>query len=153
MHFHRRIILKGLIAAAAGSIVAALGLLKPRSATAAEWPRDAYGATTVAEALRNLYGTSETVESSAVKIRAPARMVSGAVVPISISTDLRDVRAISIMIEKNAPPLAAHLNVGGGIAFFAVNVKMASTSDVHAVVNANGTLYVAKQTIEVAAGA
>ena len=152
MHFPRRRVLKSLVAAAVGTITAALGLWKPRPTRAAEWPRDAYGAKTVTEALQNLYGSSETVASFAVKVRAPTRVESGAVVPLSVSADLSDVRAISILVEKNVPPLAAHINLSNAVAFFAVNVRMTSTSDIHVVVNAGGKLYTAKQNVEVAVG-
>jgi sulfur-oxidizing protein SoxY len=142
-----------LLAAGAGTIAAVFGLSKPRSAKAAVWPHDAYGAATMTEALRNLYGTGETIASTAVKVRAPARVQSGDVVPVSVSTDLADVRAISILIDKNTPPLAAHVTLSGGAAFFAVNLRMASTSHVHAVVEAGGKLYTTKQSVYVAAGA
>ena len=152
MQFHRRKALKRLIAAA-GTIGVALGVWKSRATRAAEWPRDAYGASTVADALRNLYGTGETTASHAVKVRAPTRVQSGGVVPVSVSADLPDVRAISILIEKNSPPLAAHVHLSGAVAFFAINVRMASTSDVRVVVNAGGQLYAPKRNVEVLVGA
>ena len=153
MRSHRRSVLKGAIAAGVASIAAALGLRIPRLARAAEWPRDAFDAETLDDALRNLYGTRKTVRSPAVKIRAPARVESGAVVPVSVSADLPDVQAVSILIDKNVPPLAAHVNLSGGAAFFFVNVKMASTSDVLAVVNSGGKLHIARHNVDVGVGA
>ena len=151
MRLHRRKFLKRLVAAA-GTIGISLGLWKPRLSQAAEWPRDAYGAATVADALRNLYGTSGYTASSAVKVRAPSRVQGGGIVPISVSADLSDVRAISILIEKNLPPLAAHINFSGAAAFFAINVRMPSTSAVRVVVNAGGRLYTSARNIEVVVG-
>ena len=86
-------------------------------------------------------------------MRAPTHVESGAVVPISTAADFTDVRAISVLIDKNSPPLAAHFSLSGALAFVAINVKMASTSDVHIVVSAGGKLYTAKQSVEVAVGA
>jgi sulfur-oxidizing protein SoxY len=151
--FRRRIFVKGSIAAAITLFSAALSQWLPRRARAAEWPRDAYGATTIDDALRNLYGTSDATASAAVRIRAPWRVESGAVVPIAASADLPEVRAISILVEKNTPPLAAHLNLSGGSAYFSINIKMAATSDVHVVVSSRGRLYTAKRNIVVAIGA
>jgi sulfur-oxidizing protein SoxY len=151
--FHRRIFVKGSIAAVIAVISAALGQWLPRPIRAAEWPRDAYGAATVGDALRNLYGTSDATVAEAVKIRAPLRVESGAVVPIVASADLPDVQAISILVERNTPPLAAHLNLNDGSAYFSVNVRMAATSDVHVVVSSGGRLYAARQNIVVAIGA
>lgn len=151
--FRRRIFVKGSIAAAVTLICAAIGQWLPRPARAAEWPRDAYRAATIDEALRNLYGTSDVTASAAVKIRAPLRVESGAVVPIAVSARLPDVQAISILVEKNAPPLAAHLNLSGGGAYFSVNVRMAATCDVYAVASSRGRLYMAKRSIVVVNGA
>ena len=153
MNFPRRQILKHFFAAVAATMGAAVVFSKPRPARAAEWPRDAYGASSVADALRNLYGTSEVTASSTVKVRAPARVQSGTVVPVAVSADLPDVRAISILIEKNSPPLAAHVNLNGAVAFFAINVRMPSTSVVRVVVNAGGKLYAPKENVAVAVGA
>lgn len=153
MYLHRRKALKQLVVAAAGTTCVALGLWKSRATRAAEWPRDAYSASTVADALRNLYGTAETTASSAIKVRAPMRVQSGSVVPVSISVNLPDVRAISILIEKNSPLLAAHINLSGAVAFFAINVRVTSTSDVRIVVYAGGKLYAPKQNVGVSVGA
>jgi sulfur-oxidizing protein SoxY len=153
MYFPRRQILKHFFAAAAATTVVAAGFWKPRPTRAAEWPRDAYSASTVADALRNLYGTSEVIASPTVKVRAPTRVQSGAVVPVAVSTDLPDVRAISILIKKNSPPLAAHVTLNGAVAFFAINVRIPSTSAVSVVVNAGGKLYTPKENIAIAVGA
>lgn len=152
IHTDRRTFIKRAFALAAATVAAVFGMWRPRSAQAAEWPRDAYAAKTVQDALRNLYGTSQTIASKAVKIRAPLQAENGAVVPVAVTSDLADVRAISVLVEKNAQPLAAHITLLGGAPYFAVNIKMASTSDVHFIVHAGGKLYSAKQNIKVTVG-
>ena len=152
-NLHRRTFLKGTLASALVAAAAAVGLFRPRLTQAAEWPRDAYGAKSVDDALKNLYGTSSTTASPAVKVRAPLQAENGAVVPVSLSTDLPDVQGMSVLVEKNAQPLAAHINLGeGAVPYFSVNIKMGSTSDVHFVVKAGGKLYSAKQNIKVTVG-
>jgi len=138
---------------ALAGIAAALGLTGPRRAVAAEWPRDAYAAKTVDDALKNLYGTSIVVVSPEVKIRAPLQAENGAVVPVSVSSNLPDAQAISILVEKNAAPLAAHMNLANGaVPYFSTNIKMGSTSEVLFIVRAGGKLYGAKQNIKVTVG-
>lgn len=151
-HLHRRTFLKGTLASAVAAVAAALGLFKPLGARAAEWPRDAYAAKTLTDALENLYGTSSTTDSSEIKVRAPFQAENGAVVPVTVSTSLPDAQTISVLVEKNPQPLAAHLNLNGALPYFAINIKMDSTSDVHFVVNAGGKLYSAKQNIKVTVG-
>lgn len=152
-HMHRRIFLKGIVASALLAVAAAVGLWRPRLVQAAEWPRDAYGAKTVDDALKNLYGTSSTQASPQVKVRAPLQVENGAVVPVTISTTLPDVQGMSVLVEKNAQPLAAHINLlDGAVPYFSVNIKMNQTSDVHFIVHAGGKLYSAKQNIKVTVG-
>ncbi len=150
MNRDRRSLLKG---AALAGIAATLGVAGPRRAVAADWPRDAYAAKTVDDALKNLYGTGTVIASPEVKIRAPLQAENGAVVPVSVSSNLPDVQAISILVEKNAAPLAAHVNlINGAVAYFSTNIKMGSTSDVQFIVKAGGKLYGAKQNIKVTVG-
>lgn len=137
------------LAAAAG----AFGLLVPRLSRAAAWPRDAYAAKTVEDALKNLYGTSRTVASAEVIVRAPSHAENGAIVPVSVSTGLADAQSISILVEKNRRPLAAHIHLLDGAApYFSVNIKLGASSPVHFVVNAGGKLYSARQSINVTVG-
>lgn len=152
-HTHRRIFLQRAAASALLAVAAAMGLWRPRPVQAAEWPRDAYNAKTVEDALTNLYGTSNTRASAQVKVRAPRQVENGAMVPVTVSTTLSDVRAISVLVAKNAQPLTAHINLlDGAVPYFAVNIKMKRTSDVHFVVNAGGRLYSAKRNIKVSVG-
>lgn len=149
----RRVFLQGTLVSALAGAAGVLGLLAPRAAAAAEWPRDAYAAETVEDALRNLYGTGRTIASPEVHVRAPPQAENGAVVPVSVSTDLPDARAISILVERNRHPLAAHLNLlDGAAAYFSVNIKLASSSEVHFIVSVGGKLYRAARSIKVTVG-
>ncbi|MFL6623275.1 MAG: thiosulfate oxidation carrier protein SoxY [Sulfurifustis sp.] len=150
---NRRVFLKGILASALARLAGAAVLVGPLRAFAAEWPRDAYSAKTVDEALKNLYGTNAVATSSEVKIRAPLQAENGAVVPVAVSTTLPDAQAISIIVDKNPVPLVAHVNLTpDAVPFFGTNIKMASTSDVHFVVRAGGKLYGVKQNIKVTVG-
>jgi sulfur-oxidizing protein SoxY len=148
----RRTFLKRILVIAGSAIAATLAAGRSRIARAAEWPRDAYAAETVEDALRNLYGTSQTQPSRAIRIHAPSRVENGAVVPISVTAVLPAVQTITILVDKNRQPLAAHVNLLDGIPYFFVNVKMASTSNVRAVVSAGGKLYSARRNVKVTVG-
>lgn len=148
----RRTFLKGSLAAATVAVAAAAGLLKPRRVIAAEWPKDAFGAKSIAEALKSLYGAEATTASGAIKIKAPIQAENGAVVPIAVSADLPNVQAISVYVEKNQFPLVANVNLSGAAGYFSARMKMGQTSDVHVVCRAGGKLYSAKQTIKVTVG-
>lgn len=148
----RRTFLKGSLAAGTIALAAAAGLLRPARVLAAEWPKDAFGAKKIEEALKSLYGTAQATASGAIKIKAPIQAENGAVVPIAVSAELPGVEAISIYVEKNNFPLVANVNLSGAAGYFSTRMKMGQTSDVHVVCKAGGKVYSAKQTIKVTVG-
>ena len=63
------------------------GLLSPRAVLAA-WPKAAFEAKDVATAMKGVFGTDLTEASDKITIKAPDIAENGAVVPISVTTDL-----------------------------------------------------------------
>lgn len=145
----RRDFLKGT---AAGGAVALSASLLPQ-ALLAEWPEAAFQAKTIDEALQALVGGAERTESGDITIKAPDIAENGAVVPIQITTTLPNVESISIIAEKNPIPLIASFNFGeNAIGYVSTRIKMGTTSDVVAVVKADGKLYAAKKEVKVTIG-
>jgi sulfur-oxidizing protein SoxY len=152
IELHRRTFLKGTLASAALGVAAAAGLLRPTRALAADWPKGAFEAKSVDDALKSLYGGVQTAGAGAIKIKAPIQAENGAVVPISVSAGMPNVEAISIYVEKNERPLIANTEIAGAGGYFSARMKMAQSSDVQVVVKADGKLYSAKQNIKVTVG-
>lgn len=148
----RRSFLKRSLAASAVGLAASAGVLKPVRVMAAEWPRSAFRARQVEEAVKNLYGSSEITASNAVRIHAMPQAENGAVVPIAVSVELPDVEAISIYVEKNDFPLVANTTLSGAEAYFSTRMKMRTSSDVIVVCKAGGKLYGARHHIKVTVG-
>lgn len=145
----RRDFLKGT---AAGGAVALSASLLPQ-ALLAEWPEAAFQAKTIDEALQALMGATERADSGDIVIKAPDIAENGAVVPIQITTTLPNVESISIIAEKNPIPLIASFNFGeNAIGYVSTRIKMGTTSDVVAVVKADGKLYSAKKEVKVTIG-
>lgn len=149
---HRRTFMKSTLAVGVASLAAAAGLLKPTRVLAAEWPKDAFGAKSVDEVLKSLYGSTAPAASAQVKIKAAPQAENAATVPITVSTDLPNVEAVSILVEKNASPLVCAASLSGAEGYLHARMKMAQTSDVQVVVKSAGKLYSAKQTIKVTVG-
>lgn len=150
---YRRSLLEKTLATGIVAVAAGAGLLRPARILAAEWPKDAFASESVEDALINLLGTAQASGSGAIKIKAPFQAENGAVVPISVTSDLPDVRSITIMVEKNTPPLAANLKLSGTAqGYFQVHVKMDRTSNVRVVVKAGGKIYSARHKIKVIVG-
>jgi sulfur-oxidizing protein SoxY len=149
---HRRIFLKSALATGVAGLAAAAGLLTPSRVLAAEWPKNAFGSKKVEDALQALFGKAAAEASGSVKIKAAPQAENAATVPITVSTDLPQVEAISIFVEKNDFPLICSANVTGVHGFLHARMKMRQSSDVHVVVKSGGKLYSAKQNIKVTVG-
>ncbi len=148
----RRTFLRNSLATAVLIAVGGTGLLHPPRALAAEWPKDAFTAKKLDEAISALFGSSATSPSASIKLKAPAQAENSAQVQIQVTAELPNVEAIAVFVEKNPSPLVAHAAFSGAEGYFSARMKMAQTSDVVAVVKSGGKLYTAKQNIKVTVG-
>ena len=148
----RRSFLKGTLAGSAVAVAVGAGLLSPRAVLAA-WPKAAFEAKNVEDAMNKLFGSANNIPSGDIKIKAPDIAENGAVVPVAISTSLGNVDSIAIIAEKNGTPLASNFKLGANaIPNVSTRIKMGKTSDVIAVVKANGKAYSARKNVKVTIG-
>ncbi|MBD3670961.1 MAG: thiosulfate oxidation carrier protein SoxY [Gammaproteobacteria bacterium] len=153
MNQSRRTFLKASLAVGGVAVAAGAGLLAPSRVLAASWPDKAFAATSVKDALSILEGSADTTESKDISVDAPDIAENGAVVSIGVETSLPSTESISIMVPKNANPLAAqYLLSKDAEGYINLRVKMRETSDVIAVVQSNGKLYSAKKSVKVTLG-
>jgi len=141
----RRILLKGSLGAGAIGVAVGAGLLTPRAVLAA-WPEAAFKAEDQASALKDLLGTDAVEASDQVKIKAPDIAENGAVVPVTVESEVEGAKSISIIASGNNTPLIASFELGEtAVPFVSTRIKMAKTADVVAVVQtADGLLSAAK---------
>jgi sulfur-oxidizing protein SoxY len=148
----RRTFLKGTVAAGAVSAAVGAGLLTPRMVLAA-WPSAAFDAKTVDDSLDALMGSHQLEGSEKIAIRAPDIAENGAVVPVTVSTDIANPESITVIAEKNASPLTASFILGAGTeGFVSTRIKLGKTSSVIAVVKAGGKLYSTGKEVKVTIG-
>ena len=148
----RRIFLKGTLATGAIGMAVSAGLITPRTVLAA-WPKAAFDATSVDAAVSGLFSSSTMTNSDKIKIKAPDIAENGAVVPISVESDLPNAESISIIADKNSTPLIASFMLGKGAEpFVATRIKMGKTGNIIAVVKADGKLYSASKEVKVTIG-
>ncbi|PSL13198.1 thiosulfate-binding protein SoxY [Marinobacterium halophilum] len=149
MSMNRRSLIKVV---AAGGALMGLGLLMPRMAMAA-WAKEAFEAKEQNTAIKSLYGDAELTESAEVILDAPDIAENGAVVPVTVSTGMANVESMSIFIENNPSPLAAQFIIPEGTAAdVSTRVRMGKTTNVTAVVKADGKLYSATKEVKVTIG-
>ena len=151
MSIQRRTILKGALASSAVGVAVSAGLLTPQQALAA-WPKDAFEAKAVDDALKGLNLTAPTA-SPDITVKAPDIAENGAVVPVTVETTLKDVESITIIAEKNPVPLVASFQMSPATeGYISTRIKMGATQDVRAIVKAGGKVYEAKKEVKVTIG-
>jgi sulfur-oxidizing protein SoxY len=149
---NRRIFLKGTLAGSAMAAAVGAGLVTPGRVLAA-WPKEAFEAESVNNALDNLFGDTSMEAADNINIKAPDIAENGAVVPITVDTDMDGVESIAIISEKNPTPLTSHFKLADNThGFVSTRIKMGETSDVIALVRANGTSYTARKEVKVTIG-
>lgn len=138
---------------AAGGLgtLALAGLLSPLKAFAA-WNKPAFEAKAVPAVLQQL-GAGTPLASADILIKAPEIAENGAVVPVEVLSRIPGTRSISVLVEKNPSPLVSTFRFAAGAdGFVSTRIKMAETSPVLAVVEANGKFYTASKEIKVTLG-
>ncbi len=152
MNHKRRLILKGSATAGLVGMAMSAGLLIPRHVLAA-WPKAAFDADNVGDTLAALGGSADTPESGDIKIKAPDIAENGAVVPITIETNMQNVESISIIAENNPAPLAASFELGPGAEpYVSTRIKMGQTANIIALVRADGKTMKATKEVKVTIG-
>jgi sulfur-oxidizing protein SoxY len=143
----RRTLLKS--ASAFAALVAA-GLVTESEALAATG-REGFDAKTMAEALATLGGTA--VDSKELTITSPDIAENGAVVPVSVVSNIPNTEAIYIFVEKNPAPLAAMFRIPADtMSQVQTRVKMGVSTNVLVVARADGKLYSAAKETKVTLG-
>lgn len=128
----------------------AAGVLPPTWAQ--QWNKAAFEMKSLQAAFKAL-GADGPVSSDAILIKAPDIAENGAVVPIAVETKLPKTESISLLIEKNPQPLAASFDLPAGTdPSVSTRVKMGESSDVYALVKADGKFFVAKKEIKITLG-
>lgn len=127
--------------------------------TAALWPmralantlEAAFKAKGVDEVFKELGATP--TRSDLITLTTPDIAENGAVVPISILSNIPKTEQIMVLVEKNPNPLAASFTIAEGTeGFVSTRVKVGQTCNLYAVVKADGKFYSAMRETKVTLG-
>ncbi|AFJ02562.1 Sulfur oxidation protein SoxY [Methylophaga frappieri] len=151
----RRYWLKQGVSAATLACVAASGLLLPKQVLA-HWPREAFAAKTLEDALKALLGQAETIDDDSVSFTVgapPTYAVNGATVPVEVNTTLKNIEHLALLVDKNPSPLAMSMTLHSAVMLpFKTLIKVAEDADIIAVIRAENQLYIAKRFVEIDIG-
>ena len=151
MSMNRREVLKVGGGAAVYSALASMGFLSANPAMAA-WNKAAFETKSIADTLKVL-GVSGTANSADVVITSPDIAENGAVVPVGVASKIAKTEMIAVMVEKNPSMMAGMYEFGPNAeADISMRVKMGQSSDVYALVKADGKFYMTKKEVKVTLG-
>ena len=150
MNRGRREVLKGGGGAAVVALAFAAGLFKPGSAWA--WNKAAFETKSLNDVVKALGGAQPT-QSGDVTITSPDIAENGAVVPFTVASKLPKTESIALLVEKNPNILAANFQIPDGTEpWVNTRIKMGQTSNVYALVKADGKYYYASKEVKVTLG-
>jgi sulfur-oxidizing protein SoxY len=153
MNRKRRTILKTGTGATLLSLFGGVGLLTPCAVQAQTWNKAAFDTHSLAETMKVLGGSDPAQSKDIVFFQTPDIAENGAVVPVGITSNIPKTESISILIEKNPNMLAASFDIPAGTdPTISTRVKMGQSSNVVALVKADGKYYVAAKEVKVTLG-
>jgi sulfur-oxidizing protein SoxY len=150
----RRQMLKGTGGAAVMGLAMAAGLFKPGSASAqGAWNKAAFETKSLNDAVKALGGQA-AIESKDIQfVNTPDIAENGAVVPFTIASKIPKTESIALLVEKNPNILAAKFDIPEGTEpWVNTRAKMGQTSNVFALVKADGKYYYASKEVKVTLG-
>jgi sulfur-oxidizing protein SoxY len=129
------------------------GLFRSGSAWAQQgWNKSAFEAKSMADTVKAM-GGSAAAESKEIMIVSPDIAENGAVVPFTIQSRIPKTESIALLVEKNPNVLAASFSIPAGTdAGVTTRVKMGQTSNVVALVKADGKFYYTTKEVKVTLG-
>ncbi|EIJ43163.1 hypothetical protein BegalDRAFT_2309 [Beggiatoa alba B18LD] len=149
---NRRTFLQGSLA----SGVALVGASVLPQSSMAEWSAEikpAFASKDPDEVIKTLYKSSDVTESADIEVKAPEIAENGAVVPVQVTIKLPNPQSLTLIVPKNPVPLVAKFMLNADLdGFISTRIKMGGTSDVIAIVEADGKLFSAKKEVKVTIG-
>jgi len=153
MNVKRRDVLKQGGGVTLLALVSAAGWLAPSDAAAQSWNQAAFETHSMDETMKVLGGSAPVPSKDIQFVSTPDIAENGAVVPIGVTSSVPKTESIAILIEKNPNMLAAVFDIPSGTdPSLSTRVKMGQSSNVYALVKADGKYYVASKEIKVTLG-
>ena len=155
MDARRREVLKTGGGVSLMALVAAAGWLKPGDALAqgAAWNKAAFETHSLDETMKAFGGGAPAQSKDIAFVSTPDIAENGAVVPVGVSSSIPKTESIAILVEKNPNMLTAVFDIPAGTdPAVSTRIKMGQSSNVYALVKADGKYYVASKEIKVTLG-
>lgn len=150
---NRRDVLKTSGGTMVMALAASAGLFKTGEAFAQEWNKSAFEVKNLNDVVKAMGGSTATESKDISFVNAPDIAENGAVVPVGATSKIPKTESISILVEKNPNALSASFTIPDGTEpTITTRVKMGQTSNVYALVKADGKFFYAVKEVKVTLG-
>lgn len=145
----RRTFLRSIIAIS----TVGLGWLKTALAEAVGWSQADFSPSKFDEALKQLLKGKPLVETEKIELTIPEIAENGALVPVTVTSSLANIKSLALLAELNPVPLAIQLFITPGLEpTFSARLKLAETSFVYALVETDEGWFSARKKVKVTIG-
>lgn len=152
INMERRKVLKAGSGVGLLALFGVFGLLKS-GVVLAEWNKKAFSSKSMDEALNAMGAINPEKNGVFIQLTVPEIAENGAIVPVSVVSTLPNVEQITIFADKNPNVMAANFVFPPGTeSVVTTRVKMAKTSNIVALVKADGKFYITAKEVKVTAG-
>ncbi len=137
------------------SLLGGAGLLSPQIVRAQTpgWNKALFDTHSLPDTMKTLGGGEPVPSKDIVFFQTPDIAENGAVVPVGISSNIPKTESIAILVEKNPNMVAAVFDIPSGTEpSISTRVKMGQSSNIVALVKADGKYYVASKEVKVTLG-
>lgn len=117
-------------------------------------PESAFALTDYEQSIAAIIGDGPiATDEKNIRLKLPEIAENGAQVRVEVEVDLPKVESISLLVEKNPVPLTAQFVITENMMpYVAVNLKVRESSQLMALVSADGQFYSAAKSVRVTAG-
>lgn len=134
-------------------LAASAGLFRTGGAFAQEWNKSAFEVKNLNDVVKAMGGSTANESKDISFVNAPDIAENGAVVPVGATSKIPKTESISILVEKNPNALSASFTIPDGTEpTITTRVKMGQTSNVYALVKADGKFFYAVKEVKVTLG-
>mgnify|MGYP001321835793 CR=1 FL=1 len=117
------------------------------------WTLEHFSPSLFTDSFKAFYGNQAVIDSADIQLKLPESAENGAVVPITISSDLEQISQIAIWVEKNPTPLAATVQFSSNASIYlTARIKMAASCNIIVIAKQGERLLKTQQWVNVMQG-
>ncbi|NOS74407.1 MAG: thiosulfate oxidation carrier protein SoxY [Methyloglobulus sp.] len=119
----------------------------------AEWVSTDFAPGSFDATMKQLLKGKTIVETDKINLNIPEIAENGALVPVTVTSSIKDIQSIAIVVEQNPVPLAIQAQLMPELeTFLSARLKIASTSFVFALAETEKEFYSIKKKVKVTIG-